>query len=116
MPPFPISLTFDEASLRKPDAAEFRQRLLDLVAEFEARKADGPVDRPKPDDEARAFIQYANSRGEAIRIIANRPGSGLVDEYDDKLREAAYADTDRPVFVPSSVLLNSVPSGRWILV
>src|SRR4030095_3084315 len=30
----------------------------------------------------------AEKRGRAIRIIANRPGSGLPQEYEDKLREA----------------------------
>jgi hypothetical protein len=43
----------------------------------------------EPDEVALQFIKYAASRGEAIRIIANRPGSGTVDEYEDKLREAS---------------------------
>jgi hypothetical protein len=43
----------------------------------------------EPDELASEFIREAASRGGAIRIIANRPGSGLVDEYEDKLREAS---------------------------
>src|SRR6185503_9723202 len=33
------------------------------------------------------FIREA-VRGEAVRIIANRPGTGDLEEYEDKLREA----------------------------
>lgn len=54
----------------------------------------------EPDDNAREFVRAAANRGEAIRIIANRPGSGLVDEYDDKLREASdshHLSPDDPV-------------------
>jgi hypothetical protein len=40
-----------------------------------------------PDDQAGEFID-ASARGEAIRIIANRPGSGDAAEYEGKLREA----------------------------
>lgn len=39
------------------------------------------------DDDAQTFIDES-VRGEAIRIIANRPGSGTIDEYEGKLREA----------------------------
>jgi hypothetical protein len=39
------------------------------------------------DDLAQQFITESR-RGEATRIIANRPGSGAVDEYEGKLREA----------------------------
>jgi hypothetical protein len=39
------------------------------------------------DDLATRFIDEAR-RGEAIRIIANRPGDGSVREYQDKQREA----------------------------
>jgi hypothetical protein len=54
----------------------------------------------QPDDDARVFIQEANRRGEAIRIIANRPDSGLLSEYDEKLREASdshHLPPDDPV-------------------
>ena len=40
-----------------------------------------------PDDEAERFID-ASVRGEAVRIIANRPGKGDAAEYEGKLREA----------------------------
>jgi hypothetical protein len=40
-----------------------------------------------PDAQAAAFIAEAR-RGEALRIIANRPGDGTIQEYEDKLREA----------------------------
>jgi hypothetical protein len=43
----------------------------------------------EPDELASEFVREAANRGGAIRIIANRPGSGLVDEYEDKLREAS---------------------------
>jgi hypothetical protein len=39
------------------------------------------------DDLAERFIEDSG-HGEAIRIIANRPGSGLREEYEGKLREA----------------------------
>ena len=42
----------------------------------------------EPDDTALAYIWDAARRGEGIRIIANRPGTGLPQEYEDKLREA----------------------------
>jgi hypothetical protein len=42
----------------------------------------------EPDEMAMKFIWEAARSGGAIRIIANRPGSGLPDEYQDKLREA----------------------------
>jgi hypothetical protein len=40
------------------------------------------------DPQAQEFIRAAASQGEGVRIIANRPDSGLVKEYEDKLREA----------------------------
>ncbi|MEO8256179.1 MAG: amino acid transporter [Acidobacteriota bacterium] len=43
----------------------------------------------EPDEQATLYIKDAASRGSAIRIIANRPGSGLADEYEGKLREAS---------------------------
>jgi hypothetical protein len=52
------------------------------------------------DDMARAFINGVARRGRAIRIIANRPGSGLPSEYEDKLREASdshHVPPDEPV-------------------
>ena len=52
------------------------------------------------DDMARAFISGAARRGRAIRIIANRPGSGLPSEYEDKMREASdshHVPPDEPV-------------------
>jgi len=42
----------------------------------------------EPDETALAYIWDAARRGDGIRIIANRPGSGLPQEYEDKLREA----------------------------
>ncbi|HLG56988.1 MAG TPA: hypothetical protein VI485_16735 [Vicinamibacterales bacterium] len=54
----------------------------------------------EPDETALAYIAEAASRGPAIRIIANRPGSGLVSEYEDKLREASdshHVPPDDPV-------------------
>jgi hypothetical protein len=42
----------------------------------------------EPDDTAMKYIWEAARSGGAIRIIANRPGSGLPEEYQDKLREA----------------------------
>ena len=54
----------------------------------------------EPDEAAAQFIRDAASRGEAIRIIANRPGSGLIEEYEDKLREASdshHLPPDDPV-------------------
>ena len=52
------------------------------------------------DDMARAFINGVARRGRAIRIIANRPGTGLPSEYEDKLREANdshHVPSDEPV-------------------
>ena len=52
------------------------------------------------DDMARAFINGAARRGRAIRIIANRPGTGLPSEYEDKIREASdshHVPPDEPV-------------------
>jgi hypothetical protein len=42
----------------------------------------------EPDEAAMKYIWDAARSGGAIRIIANRPGSGLPQEYEDKLREA----------------------------
>jgi hypothetical protein len=42
----------------------------------------------QPDETALKYIWEAARSGRAIRIIANRPGSGLPSEYEDKLREA----------------------------
>ena len=42
----------------------------------------------EPDETAMKYIWEAARSGGAIRIIANRPGSGLPEEYEDKLREA----------------------------
>ena len=42
----------------------------------------------EPDETALGYIWDAARRGEGIRIIANRPGTGLPQEYEDKLREA----------------------------
>jgi hypothetical protein len=52
------------------------------------------------DEPARAFINGVARRGRAIRIIANRPGTGLPSEYEDKLREANdshHVPPDEPV-------------------
>jgi hypothetical protein len=52
------------------------------------------------DDMARAFINGVARRGRAIRIIANRPGSGLPEEYEGKMREAHdshHVPPDEPV-------------------
>jgi hypothetical protein len=40
------------------------------------------------DAEALRFIDEAAAHGDAVRIIANRPGTGAREEYADKLREA----------------------------
>jgi hypothetical protein len=53
----------------------------------------------KPDEMASSFIDAA-SRGDAIRIIANRPGDGSIREYEDKLLEARdthHLTVDDPV-------------------
>jgi hypothetical protein len=52
------------------------------------------------DPQAQEFIRAAASQGEGVRIIANRPDSGLVKEYEDKLREATeshHLPPDDPV-------------------
>jgi hypothetical protein len=52
------------------------------------------------DDMARAYINGVARRGRAIRIIANRPGTGLPSEYEDKMREASdshHVPPDEPV-------------------
>jgi hypothetical protein len=52
------------------------------------------------DEMAQAFINGVARRGRAIRIIANRPGSGLPKEYEDKMREASdshHVPPDEPV-------------------
>ena len=41
----------------------------------------------KPDELAARFVE-SGDHGEAIRIIANRPGDGSIGEYEDKLDEA----------------------------
>jgi len=41
-----------------------------------------------PDALATSFIESIDTRGEGVRIIANRPGSGLPEEYEGKLQEA----------------------------
>jgi hypothetical protein len=53
----------------------------------------------KPDDRAAQFVELAG-HGDAIRIIANRPGDGSVGEYEDKLleaRETHHLSADDPV-------------------
>ncbi len=42
----------------------------------------------EPDEAASRFITAAASQGEDIRIIASRPRLGILEEYEDKLREA----------------------------
>jgi hypothetical protein len=52
------------------------------------------------DDMAQAFINGVARRGRAIRIIANRPGTGLPSEYEGKMREANdshHVPPDEPV-------------------
>jgi hypothetical protein len=44
-----------------------------------------------PDEAASAFIGSAGGAGEAVRIIANRPRTGVPQEYAQKLREASDA-------------------------
>jgi hypothetical protein len=41
----------------------------------------------EPDDLANAFMDESG-RAEAVRIIANRPGTGAITEYEERLREA----------------------------
>ena len=41
------------------------------------------------DEAATGYIKAAARRGRPIRIIANRPGTGLPSEYEDKMREAS---------------------------
>jgi hypothetical protein len=53
----------------------------------------------KPDEFAAQFIE-SSDHGEAIRIIANRPGDGSIGEYEDKLHEARqthHLTVDDPV-------------------
>jgi hypothetical protein len=53
----------------------------------------------EPDEAAERFIDET-AHGEAVRIIANRPGTGDVAEYEDKLREAReshHLPIDEPV-------------------
>jgi hypothetical protein len=42
----------------------------------------------RPDEAASQFIADSAKRGEGVRIIASRPRSGLLEEYESKLREA----------------------------
>ncbi len=44
-----------------------------------------------PDEMATRFIEAIRSQGDAVRIIANRPGSGLEEEYAAKLMEARHS-------------------------
>ena len=53
----------------------------------------------EPDDQAARFIHEA-VHGEAVRIIANRPGTGAIEEYQEKFREASdshHLPPDDPV-------------------
>jgi hypothetical protein len=53
----------------------------------------------KPDELAARFVE-SSDHGEAIRIIANRPGDGSLGEYEDKLDEARqthHLTADDPV-------------------
>jgi len=53
----------------------------------------------KPDEKAAEFVE-SSGHGDAIRIIANRPGDGSVGEYEDKLveaRETHHLSVDDPV-------------------
>jgi hypothetical protein len=53
----------------------------------------------KPDELAAQFVE-SSDHGEAIRIIANRPGDGSLGEYEDKLDEARqthHLTADDPV-------------------
>jgi len=50
----------------------------------------------EPDDATLKFIWDSARVGGAIRIIANRPGSGLPQEYEDKLDEARDSHHVRP--------------------
>jgi hypothetical protein len=43
----------------------------------------------KPDETAGQFIESAEHPGEAVRIIAHRPGDGSLGEYQAKLAEAS---------------------------
>jgi hypothetical protein len=51
------------------------------------RSTELRVQRVRPNDQARLFIDQAEAAG-PLRIIANRPGVGDVQEYAAKLREA----------------------------
>jgi hypothetical protein len=50
------------------------------------RSTELRVQKVVPDERAQAFIREAGSA--PVRIIANRPDSGLPEEYESKLREA----------------------------
>jgi hypothetical protein len=41
-----------------------------------------------PDPSAREFIHDTANGGESVRIIANRPGTGAITEYEEKITEA----------------------------
>src|SRR5206468_7393164 len=63
------------------------------------RSTELRVVRVEPDPLARTFIENA-ARGDAVRIIANRPGTGTIDEYVEKLREARdshHLPADQPI-------------------
>src|SRR4029077_20904717 len=57
----------------------------------------------RPDPAASGFIEDAANHGGGIRIIASRPRSGLLEEYEQKLREATeshrLAPTDPVLFL-----------------
>jgi hypothetical protein len=55
----------------------------------------------RPDETASRFITDSAKRGEGVRIIASRPRSGLLEEYESKLREA----TDSHRLSPSDPVL-----------
>jgi hypothetical protein len=58
------------------------------------RSTELRVQSVEPDETARRFIREA-SRG-PVRIIANRPDSGLPEEYEHKLREASESHHLKP--------------------
>jgi len=54
----------------------------------------------EPDTAAATFIAQTAAKADAVRIIANRPGTGAIAEYEDKLREARdshHLPPDQPV-------------------
>jgi hypothetical protein len=59
------------------------------------RSTELRVHAVEPDDMARRFLRDAG-RGGPIRIIANRPDSGLPEEYEHKLREAGESHHLKP--------------------